>query len=148
MTRRECRSNRFSERKGETETFFFFSPYLFEQSFLSPNSLNSLQSWLSVFSAAQRTPITTTPSFMVRPAVTPTLTPSQGRRRSPQWCPRPAVCPLTAWWALPWTWAEARSSPAAALISSTGAWTAVITPRRPPALHPQWYVPPFFLHLI
>lgn len=64
----------------------------------------------------QPTPITLRLSCTGRAVVALTLTLRPVELMSPRWSPLPAVgCPLMAWWASPWTWAAATSSPVAAL---------------------------------
>lgn len=72
----------------------------------------------------------------------PTLTHRPVEHMSPQWFPLPVVgCLLMAWWALPWTWAAATSSPVAVPTCSMGeAWREAATTYRTHHAPPQlWY---------
>lgn len=88
----------------------------------------------------QPTPITPRVSCMGRAVGGPTLTLRPVERTSPRWSPRPVVAfPLTAWLALPWTWAAATSFPVAAPTCFMAAtWreaaTTYHTHRAPPQL--------------
>lgn len=93
--------------------------------------------------AERPTPTILKLSCMDRAVAATTLTRRAVEVMSPQWSPLPAVvCPLTGWWASPWTLAAVTSSPVEALTWSTeeiwkGAVTTYRTHHAPPQL---WWV--------